>query len=173
VGGGAVERAGQAGLRRRRRDRRDRQRAPGAIGDARTESVAAPAARAAGVRTPRLLAFDDTRALVDRPWSVWERVPGMPLRARIPRAADAAAAWREVGAELALLHRAVTACSDPRGWLDRHDRAPDARASLPGWSTPVGSTPGPPPGSRPGWPRSRRGRRARSPRASSTVTPTA
>ena len=31
------------------------------VADARTESVAAPAARAAGVATPRLLAFDDSR----------------------------------------------------------------------------------------------------------------
>jgi len=104
---------------------------PSAVSDARTESVAAPAARAAGVRTPRLLAFDDTRALIDRPWSVWERVHGVLLRERWPRYTEAAASWREVGAELALLHRAVTACPDPRGWLARHDRATDPRASVP------------------------------------------
>ena len=33
---------------------------PEAVPDARTESVAAPAAHAAGVLTPRLIAFDDT-----------------------------------------------------------------------------------------------------------------
>lgn len=102
---------------------------PDAIADARTESVAAPVARAAGVRTPRLIAFDDSRALIDRPWSVWERVPGVPLRERWPDATQAP--WREVGAELARLHRAVTVCPDPRGWLDRHARASDPRASLP------------------------------------------
>ena len=44
------------------------------VSDARTESVAAPAARAAGIRTPEMLAFDDTRELVDRPYSLWERL---------------------------------------------------------------------------------------------------
>lgn len=104
---------------------------PDAIGDLRTESVVAGVVRAAGVRAPALLAFDDTRTLVDRPWAAWERVHGTPLREKWPRYADAEASWREVGAELALLHRAVTSCPDPHGWLDRHERAPDPRASLP------------------------------------------
>ena len=52
---------------------------PDAVPDARTESVAAPAARGAGIRTPRLLAFDDSRALVNRPFSIWERVHGETL----------------------------------------------------------------------------------------------
>ncbi len=47
---------------------------PEAICDARTESVAAPVAHAVGVLTPRLLAFDDSRELLDRPFSLWERV---------------------------------------------------------------------------------------------------
>ena len=49
---------------------------PDGVVDARTESVAAPVARAAGVLTPRLIAFDDTRTLVDVPFSLWERVRG-------------------------------------------------------------------------------------------------
>jgi hypothetical protein len=52
---------------------------PDAVPDARTESVAAPVAHQAGVRTPRLIAFDHSRALVDRPYSVWERMHGMTL----------------------------------------------------------------------------------------------
>ncbi len=105
---------------------------PSAVSDMRTESVAAPIARAAGVRTPRLIAFDDTRALADRPWSVWERVHGTPLREKWPRYTDAEASWREVGAALAHLHRTVAACPDPNGWLDHNERATDPRASLPG-----------------------------------------
>ena len=49
---------------------------PEGVCDARTESVAAPVAYAAGVMTPRLLAFDDSRTLLDSPFSLWERVHG-------------------------------------------------------------------------------------------------
>jgi hypothetical protein len=52
---------------------------PDAVSDARTESVAAPIAYATGILTPRLIAFDDTRVLVDRPFSLWERVHGKTL----------------------------------------------------------------------------------------------
>ena len=41
---------------------------PDGVPDARTESIAAPAARAAGILTPKLIAFDDTRTLVDGPF---------------------------------------------------------------------------------------------------------
>jgi len=43
---------------------------PEAIPDALTESVAAPAGRHAGILTPELLAFDDSRTIVDRPFSL-------------------------------------------------------------------------------------------------------
>lgn len=43
---------------------------PEAVSDARTESVAALVVRDAGIRTPRLLAFDDSRAIIDRPFSI-------------------------------------------------------------------------------------------------------
>lgn len=43
------------------------------------EAVAVPAARAAGVRTPALLAFDDSLELVPVPYTVYERVPGVTL----------------------------------------------------------------------------------------------
>src|SRR5215831_393318 len=52
---------------------------PDAIVDARTESIAAPVAREAGILTPRLIAFDDSRTIVDRPFSLWERVHGETL----------------------------------------------------------------------------------------------
>jgi len=50
-----------------------------ALNDARTESVAAPVARAAGVLVPRLIAFDESGSIVDRPYSLWERAHGETL----------------------------------------------------------------------------------------------
>jgi hypothetical protein len=50
-----------------------------AIVDALTESMAAPAARQAGILTPRLIAFDNSRNIADRPFSLWERVHGETL----------------------------------------------------------------------------------------------
>ena len=95
---------------------------PDAVPDARTESVAAPAARAVGIPVPRLVAFDDSRALVDRPYSLWERVHGETLGLFAPDPQAVPQAWRAVGRWLALLHTRVSACSDPLGWLDRPER---------------------------------------------------
>jgi len=92
---------------------------PDAIADARTESVAAPVARAAGVKTPRLLAFDDSRLLIDRPYSLWERVHGETLGLLPTKLRLAQHTWEAVGEELALLHLAVQTCPDPNGWLDQ------------------------------------------------------
>jgi aminoglycoside phosphotransferase (APT) family kinase protein len=100
------------------------------ISDARTESVAAPVARAAGIRTPRLLAFDDTRAVVDRPFSLWERIHGETLGLAGLSASAAARAWREVGRELARLHSRVQECPDPNGYLDETARADTSGRSL-------------------------------------------
>lgn len=95
------------------------------VPDARTESVAAPAAHAAGILTPRMIAFDDSRTLVDRPFSLWERVHGATL-GQITLSDEAqSTVWRAVGRELARLHRLVTACPDPQGYLDTQDDQPD------------------------------------------------
>ncbi len=106
---------------------------PEAIADARTESVAAPIARAAGIKTPRLLAFDDSRTLVGGPYSLWERVHGetvglLPSRRRLLRST-----WTEVGHELAQLHGRVETCPDPNGWLDVQV-AEDALAYFARWN---------------------------------------
>ena len=101
-----------------------------AVPDARTESVAAPAAHAAGIRTPRLIAFDDSRALVDRPWSLWERVHGATLGMLEPSQEQLARVWQDVGRELARLHDRVTTCPDPRGWLDSPGRPLDLAEDL-------------------------------------------
>jgi aminoglycoside phosphotransferase (APT) family kinase protein len=98
---------------------------PDAIPDARTESVAAPVARAAGLPTPRLLAFDDTRSIVDRPYSLWERVHAETLGVFAPRPSSVPRTWRAVGRALATLHVVVTSCPDPRGWLDTPERELD------------------------------------------------
>jgi aminoglycoside phosphotransferase (APT) family kinase protein len=89
-----------------------------ALDDARTESVAAPVARAAGVRVPRLVAFDDSGAVVDRPYSLWERVYGETLGLFAPDPRSCPATWRTVGLQLALLHNRVQDCPDPHRWLD-------------------------------------------------------
>jgi aminoglycoside phosphotransferase (APT) family kinase protein len=95
---------------------------PQACADARTESVAAPVARAAGIKVPRLLAFDDSRTLVDRPYSLWERVHGETLGLFVSDPRLAPATWRAVGYELATLHSRVHECPDALGWLDRPER---------------------------------------------------
>jgi aminoglycoside phosphotransferase (APT) family kinase protein len=91
---------------------------PDAVPDARTEAVAAPVAREAGVRTPRLLVFDDSRMLVDRPFSIWERVHGETLGSATLDVRRREGVWRQVGQEIARLHDRVRACPDPHGYLD-------------------------------------------------------
>ena len=100
---------------------------PEAVPDARTESVAAPVAHAAGVLTPRLVAFDDTRTLVARPFSLWERVHGETVGMTNLAPRENAALWRAVGGELAKLHIRVRACADPSGYLDQPARDQDVR----------------------------------------------
>ena len=103
---------------------------PEAIVDARTESVAAPAARDAGVRTPRIIAFDDSRTLVDRPFSLWERVHGETLGLADLNRRPLADAWSQVGRELARLHLRVCECPDPNGYLDQPGRNMDLDSLL-------------------------------------------
>lgn len=93
-----------------------------ALADARTESIAAPAARAAGVLTPRLLIFDDSLTLIDRPYSIWERISGETLGLLPWYVRGRRETWADVGRQLALLHTRVNECPDPLGWLDQPDR---------------------------------------------------
>lgn len=103
---------------------------PDGVVDARTESVAAPVALAAGILTPRLIAFDDTRTLVDRPFSLWERVHGVTLGATSLPPRQMANVWRGVGRELGRLHVRVRECADPDGYLDEPRRDQDVDAAL-------------------------------------------
>lgn len=99
---------------------------PDAVADTLTESVAVPAARAAGIRTPALLIFDNSRDIVDFPITVYERVPGRDLGAL--SAVDRPTTdriYHEVGRELAKVHRDIIEVPDPDGYLDTYDRQTD------------------------------------------------
>ena len=92
---------------------------PGDDADALTESVAVPAAVRAGTPTPELLVFDDSRAVLDAPVSVYAFAPGRSLDVlgwahgdpRLSRA------WRGAGRALAALHAGVEGAPDPHGHL--------------------------------------------------------
>jgi hypothetical protein len=56
---------------------------PDAVADAYTGMIATPAAVAAGVSTPRLVAFDESFDVVPVPFSIFERVHAEPLSARL------------------------------------------------------------------------------------------
>jgi aminoglycoside phosphotransferase (APT) family kinase protein len=71
------------------------------------EPLAVPAARAVGVRTPALVDYDDTRTLLPVPYTVYERVQGETFGLLSGDLADASPVWRELGVDLARLHRGV------------------------------------------------------------------
>ena len=89
---------------------------PGTLADTFTESVALPVVMAAGVRTPALLAFDESCDIVDVPYGAYEWVHAPH---GWPAAADG---WRDLGRDLATLHSGVTSCPDPLGRLDTPGR---------------------------------------------------
>lgn len=97
------------------------------LSDSYTESVAAPVALAAGVKTPRMIAFDDSREIVDSVFSVFERVDGETL-AMTPHLKDPEAFFISLGENLRVLHDGVTEVDDPQNFLD------------PGWSPNVVET---------------------------------
>ena len=74
--------------------------------DLRKECVVIPVARAAGVLTPEIVAFDDTGRDIDAPYLVVRRVAGTDLaRQELPQD-QLAAVYRAVGHNLAALHLA-------------------------------------------------------------------
>jgi aminoglycoside phosphotransferase (APT) family kinase protein len=80
---------------------------PAFIAAARKEAVAVPAARAAGVRTPPLIAFDDSLELLPVPYSLYERVQGLTLGLLDREPEDTPDLWREIGRDLGQLHSQV------------------------------------------------------------------
>src|SRR5215204_5626672 len=81
--------------------------APPFVAVIRKESVAVPAARAAGVRTPALVAFDDSLELLPVPYAIYERVHGETLGLLDLGPEDTPGVWQDVGRDLAILHEGV------------------------------------------------------------------
>ena len=77
---------------------------PATVAQARTEAIAAPLARAAGVCTPRLIAFAEADDLLPVPYLIYERVQGRTLGLLDWEPIAIAPLWRELGRDLALLH---------------------------------------------------------------------
>ncbi|MEV4370108.1 aminoglycoside phosphotransferase family protein [Nonomuraea sp. NPDC049637] len=69
------------------------------------EAAVIPYALRAGVRTPEIVAFDDTCSVVDVPYMVLTRTPGTDLACLELPDADAERLYRQVGRELGKLHR--------------------------------------------------------------------
>jgi len=98
--------------------------------DAKTESVAAPAAWRAGILTPALIAFDESGELTSRPYTIWERVHAETVGLAGLGAAEAERLWHETGRELGRLHTLVVSCPDPKGYLDDTERGADMEDSI-------------------------------------------
>src|SRR5262249_918124 len=64
----------------------------------------------------------DSRTIVDRPFSLWERVHGETLGRADLRGEKRENIWRDVGQQIARLHNRVRACPDPNGYLDTPGR---------------------------------------------------
>ena len=109
---------------------------PGHVAQARAEAVAIPAARAAGVRTPALVAYDDACDLLPVPYLVVERVRGRALSELDVDPGETRDVWREVGRDLARLHTRA----DPAGpvgelWVRADPRALAEQRAADGWFT--------------------------------------
>ena len=82
--------------------------APPFVAAIRKEAIAVPVARAAGVRTPALVAFDDSLELLPVPYAIYERVHGDTLGLLDLGPDDTPEVWLEVGRDLAALHEGVS-----------------------------------------------------------------
>ena len=80
----------------------------GSIADLRKEATVIPAATRADVSTPELVDFDDTATVLDTPFMVLRRVPGVVPALPDP-ATDWAATYRDLGAQLRLIHDRMSA----------------------------------------------------------------
>ena len=94
---------------------------PEATSDAFTESVAAPLARSMGIKTPKLIYFDNSYTLLNKTYSIWERIHGRTL-GEIDNYLNYSNTWKEIGFELGKLHVSIRKFNDPKGWLDHPDR---------------------------------------------------
>ena len=94
-----------------------------AISDALTESVAAPIAYSHGIKTPRLICFDNSYSILNKSYSIWERIHGLTFGEL--KTENYKNIWYEFGKELGKIHKRITECPDPNGWLDSADREDD------------------------------------------------
>jgi len=94
------------------------------------EATAVPAARAAGVHTPPLVAFDDSRTLLPVPYTVYERVHGDTLELLGLDPVTTPAVYRALGRDLARLHSGVKP-DGPAGHLGPPNLPQDDPDSLP------------------------------------------
>lgn len=98
---------------------------PAGISSARVEALAVPAVRTAGVRTPPIIAFDDSLDLLPVPYAVFERVRGEPLDRLGVRPESVPGIWRELGRDLALVHTGVSPDDGPLDGLARFEQSPE------------------------------------------------
>lgn len=86
--------------------------------DTYTEAVAVPTAVKAGIRTPRLITFDDSRSLIPYVYTLYERAPGVALAEVHVDQRELPSLYAELGREIAAIHNNITHVDDPNGWLD-------------------------------------------------------
>jgi len=112
---------------------------PGHIAQARREACALPAARDAGVRTPALVAFDDTLEILPVPFLVVERVDGTNAESLGVVPPQPLAAWRRLGGDLGRLHLSTTPPPPGDPWPDetRDPRELVELRAVDGWISPL------------------------------------
>lgn len=98
---------------------------PAHAGAVQKEAAAVPAARAAGVRTPAIVAFDDSRELLPVPYIIYERIQGETLESFGREPGETPEIWRELGRDLGRLHVHVSRVGPVAAIKDR--RFPDPR----------------------------------------------
>ena len=84
------------------------------LGDLRAEVAAIPVVRSAGVRTPTLIAFDDSREIIEVPYAIVERVHGTDLSQLAHDDTRLPDLFRQLGVQLATLHTAPVPDPNPR-----------------------------------------------------------
>lgn len=115
---------------------------PAHAAQAHREAVAIPAAVAAGVRTPRLIAFDDAKDILPVPYLIVERVPGVNLESLGIDPPGLPRVWHELGRDLARLHLEVAPAGLAGPPTDTPDGFADPRILVgqrvaDGWISPV------------------------------------
>ncbi len=120
---------------------------PAPISSIHTESIASAAAYDAGVRTPKLIVFDNSLKLLPVPYLVHERVQGESLLTLDAPPQSLQYVWREVGRNLAIVHTRIVPddalrllpvfnqlpATDLRPWVEDAQRFGSLSTSQGGW----------------------------------------